>query len=717
MASHALDRTLSSIYVRPKSVTASRQAHSEPVQKAVPVTDLLDPETLKRPVFLLGAPGSGKSTVLRQLALAAWWRHRDIGFQTKFIPVLIPLRVIAALQGSLHTRLAQGILKTLPLTEGIDESCFVRWSDSTDVPILLLLDGLDEVAPDDRAAFIPWFNSLMATCPWPVVVTCRSNAIWPYAHAKGATYIELVPFDSAQVREMAANWFGGSGGEFVQWLAVAGVGRWHWNPLMLTVAAIVFESSGGVVKARAMADLYESFIEIVLSEAAIKGVERDLQVPTDMLVALAEVIATSVSVTAMRSYIGDLLLKRGLATTRMAADAVCVRLLKQVVMKSGLIVGTPEQPRFLHETIREYLSARRRVSDLCYSSKAIAAWIRLSWNSEYRQSTIFALSIYAKSESTADDVVAPVLADLERALTDEGEDDLYDQIPALASYMLDVVRWGTPFTTRTQFRLMQVFCELVESGIFGLSNLSAIEVFDIVCVLPSREARRYLRDFAHRTADEGAHYSALVAVVGLPSEYFSNGDRERDIELLVSTGCKPCSATSRAYEDEEFVVRRQFDILSRLYSIGREESAKTVLASMLNDREVAPHHRLGILEVLEEDLGHIAFVSRISIDIAPLILDMVRTGPVVPHQDTLRVLSRLFVIDPASLLAWIPTPDMDIDEHQLDEFAAAELVFVLRMFLFEKYAISGARRILRTFGRDCYVAEYVGAVLGSVSAG
>jgi HrpA-like RNA helicase len=55
-------------------------------------------------VLILGEPGAGKSTLLRQMAERAWDAPDKIGLDAPCLPLLIPLRRLAALDGSLEVR-------------------------------------------------------------------------------------------------------------------------------------------------------------------------------------------------------------------------------------------------------------------------------------------------------------------------------------------------------------------------------------------------------------------------------------------------------------------------------------------------------------------------------------------------------------------------------------------------------------------------------------
>jgi hypothetical protein len=75
-------------------------------------------------VLILGEPGAGKSTLLRQLAERAWDAPDKIGLDAPCLPLLIPLRRLAELDGSLEERLNRALTGELALTQDLPQGFF-----------------------------------------------------------------------------------------------------------------------------------------------------------------------------------------------------------------------------------------------------------------------------------------------------------------------------------------------------------------------------------------------------------------------------------------------------------------------------------------------------------------------------------------------------------------------------------------------------------------
>jgi len=118
--------------------------------------------------------------LLRQLAERAWDEPQKIGLDSPHLPILIPLRRLAELDGSLEERLNRALTGELALTQDLAQGFFTRWREQTDANWLLLLDALDEVPADQRPRLMDWFKRILKTVELNrIVITSRPSGYSP----------------------------------------------------------------------------------------------------------------------------------------------------------------------------------------------------------------------------------------------------------------------------------------------------------------------------------------------------------------------------------------------------------------------------------------------------------------------------------------------------------------------------------------------------------
>jgi hypothetical protein len=217
----------------PFGETGSAQPHR--------VTDLLrlcETESC-RPLLISGEAGSGKSTCLRAIAAHAWERPADIGFSRPTLPLYLPLRRLAGLDGS---NVCELIDRTLGEQVGLlphpQPISFARILSDPSVPGVLLLDGYDEVDDRDTRRNLRRLVSEMITAHsarFRVILTSRPSPDMLGSEPRPLHY-QLLPFDDTDVRAMVDGWLGSDAADsFLEVLEIDGSRELCANPLILTI--------------------------------------------------------------------------------------------------------------------------------------------------------------------------------------------------------------------------------------------------------------------------------------------------------------------------------------------------------------------------------------------------------------------------------------------------------------------------------------------------
>jgi serine/threonine protein kinase len=143
-------------------------------------------------VVVRGAPGSGKTTTLLELAELAHARARRE--PSALLPVVLNLSSWSTWP---NDSLADWLIDALGIEYGIPSKVAARWL--ADDALLLVLDGLDEVAPARRAACIAAIAALRAEHLAGLVVACREGDDALDTQLRPTLTIELQPLSTSDV--------------------------------------------------------------------------------------------------------------------------------------------------------------------------------------------------------------------------------------------------------------------------------------------------------------------------------------------------------------------------------------------------------------------------------------------------------------------------------------------------------------------------------------
>jgi len=323
-------------------------------------------------LLIVGAPGEGKSTLLRRVLMqaAAKWREEPVA---QPFPVLVKLADWQAEEGPSEGRLARYVESRLPKMGEISSQAVVAWAKG---PVLWLLDGIDEIRdPCERSRLVEEVQAATALRPDHRWVIATRPAGEPRGGLGGGWTRAVLPsLSEPQVEEILARWSRvlekKEGLKLDIWQVAgdlrrdAGLRQVRSNALLLTLAILFFKNQRRLPRDRwefyAAADtsLRDSWVAHRIRESA-----RFL--PGDWLPELLDHLAlegmidgrvlfdrttlriAARSILAARGYFGGDLDKEAALFLIAAEDLIGV-----------LVAQAPDRFGFLHLTFQEFYAAR-----------------------------------------------------------------------------------------------------------------------------------------------------------------------------------------------------------------------------------------------------------------------------------------------------------------------------------------------------------------------
>lgn len=356
-------------------------------------------------LFLLGDPGSGKSSFLKQLAV-----EYARGYKTRGIfPVFIPLHVCMAeiadkvsnqndLSGFEREKLLQDVMQSYLYNavfcrNRLDGGCLytVFSKKLSDGKVLFLFDGLDEVTEDLRSVACDVISAMckMPDCDCRVLVTCRVRSFNDSLRPSGFHISKLAKLTPVQVKLFIEKWYTAQAlkiGEDVadkalpiKDLQVRALEKnligFAENPMLLTCMAIIHRRDTKLPKERVK--LYDGVIRLLLIDWQSEK-KRELSDALTKLLSddkrLQEVVEyiAYLAIAARPKSTAPVILEHDYLLTSLAKHDVisgdyqlACDLLDFVDHFSGIIrglggegAGRPRQYDFPHKTFAEYLAGR-----------------------------------------------------------------------------------------------------------------------------------------------------------------------------------------------------------------------------------------------------------------------------------------------------------------------------------------------------------------------
>jgi len=240
---------------------------------------------------LLAAPGGGKSTLVKRLAVAYADPARreqidDILPQRDWLPLFFRCRELRSLARGSFAELLQALSQREPVRQ--HAAVFRAYVDHALLAgrVLLLADGLDEISePGDRAAFVCTLRATLQAYPGIAIVVTSREAGFRHVAAHLApvcTHVTLSPFDENDIQHLSIAWHKEVVGDTEKVLADAKqlaativkndrIKRLAVNPLLLTTLLLVKRWVGSLPTRRAV--FYGKAIEVLLMTWNTEGHE------------------------------------------------------------------------------------------------------------------------------------------------------------------------------------------------------------------------------------------------------------------------------------------------------------------------------------------------------------------------------------------------------------------------------------------------------------
>jgi TIR domain/NACHT domain/HEAT repeat len=348
-------------------------SHDEPVVVASTSQDALQKSPQKRMV-ILGGPGTGKSTVLQFLIAEQAQAARDDS--AALLPIMVSLPDLSRSGKTLGEYLLR-----LTREAGVSDQFAVTLKKAIEGgQAFLCLDSLDEVSPDQRLAMIRTINEFASSIGNIWIIGSRFTEYKGGQFQRGQfTEWELQAMSSSLRRELARRLLPelyhllkqplGMVEEaplaFVRLLeAHAQAAAWCENPLLFSLAAIVFVRLGTLPTSRAA--LYQQVIDAVLETREKDRLRRKvlLRVLSDLALGLYTAKGRTFSLDDLLDVLPSI---RQRQHENWATDEIA-----QHLITSGMLdVLAHETYGFRHQTFQEYLAAVELAQRLISQDQAL----------------------------------------------------------------------------------------------------------------------------------------------------------------------------------------------------------------------------------------------------------------------------------------------------------------------------------------------------------
>ncbi|MFJ9529570.1 NACHT domain-containing protein [Streptomyces cyaneofuscatus] len=368
------------------SLEAQAQAQDRSAP-APPLPQRIDTLLTDRPrVLLRGEAGAGKTTLLWWLAAHASARtlDDDLAPLNGLVPFVVPLRTLRArgggFPGPAQLAGAAGLV-----VDAAPEGWVGRVLESGRA--LLLVDGLDEVPPEDREQAHDWLSQLLRRYPQTrCMATVRPLAVEPdWLRSEGFAELRLLPMRNEDIQAFVASWHRAArlseeddadrldelerdlALQFDQNPTLRDLAR---TPLLCAVICALHRRRDGFLPETRWS-LYRSALEMLLGHRDRRrrigdpeGIDLSVEEHTQLLQRIAVWLVREGQSEFTRE---QALRQLGRALTgmeRVSAQGPPGRILTHLLNRSGLLQErTDDTYQFIHRTFQDYLAAQEFIED------------------------------------------------------------------------------------------------------------------------------------------------------------------------------------------------------------------------------------------------------------------------------------------------------------------------------------------------------------------
>ncbi|MET8940672.1 NACHT domain-containing protein [Streptomyces rubiginosohelvolus] len=381
LSRHDREWDLDTAYLSLEAQAQDRAAPGPPLPRRI--DDLL----ADRPrVLLRGDAGAGKTTLLWWLAAHASARtlDDDLAPLNGLVPFVVPLRTLRArgmtFPGPAELSGAAGlVVDTAP--EGWAGRVLAAGR------ALLLVDGLDEVPPEEREQAHFWLSQLLARYPdTRCVVTVRPLAVEPdWLRSEGFAELRLLPMRNEDIQAFTASWHRAArrseeddaerldelerdlSHQFDQNPTLRDLAR---TPLLCAVICALHRRRDGFLPETRW-KLYRSALEMLLGHRDHRrrignpeGIDLDVEESTQLLQRIAVWLVREGQSEFTRDQALRQLRRALAGMERVGAQGPPEKILTHLLNRSGLLQEHGDDTyQFIHRTFQDYLAAKELVED------------------------------------------------------------------------------------------------------------------------------------------------------------------------------------------------------------------------------------------------------------------------------------------------------------------------------------------------------------------
>ena len=319
-------------------------------------------------LMIKGAPGAGKSMLLKHIALSC----AESGFG-QYVPILLELHRLSDRTKSIN----QYLVEALERDDFPKADRFVAQGLKNGT-LLLLFDGLDEVNSAERQEVVQRIKDLIDLFPsgkeCRVLITCRTQVYRSEFSEVVDRTLEVVEFTDQQIQSFLQPWQSSmTSGKSVEQLLrnlhdrprIMALAR---NPLMLTIIAYLYTDTPFVLP-HSRSEFYQKSTDFLLDQWHQEHNQFPARDKKSVLrhLALYNQDSANHQQTDRRSidYLTVIAeVKRVLPSLNISIEKAEI-FLKEIVERSGLLleIDGGERYQFAHLTLQEYFAAAKLIED------------------------------------------------------------------------------------------------------------------------------------------------------------------------------------------------------------------------------------------------------------------------------------------------------------------------------------------------------------------